>query len=149
MSVVFVDTNVLVYRYDQSEPVKQQIASEWLNTLWQRKAGRTSTQVLQELYVTLTRKLTRGLDSSDARTIVAALEAWKPVSADANLIHTAWELEDAHSFSFWDALIVAAALRSSSTILLTEDLQDGMAIGSLTIINPFTSGAPTALVHDG
>lgn len=149
MSVVFVDTNVLVYRYDQTEPVKQRIASEWLETLWRRKAGRTSTEVLHELYVTLTRKLSRGLDPSDARTIVRALEAWKPLPSDAELLHTAWELEDAHSFSFWDSLIVAAALRTSSTILLTEDLQDGMTIGPLTITNPFTSGASTAVIHDG
>lgn len=149
MSVVFVDTNVLVYRYDQTEPAKQRIASEWLETLWRRKAGRTSSQVLHELYVTLTRKLSRGLDPSDARTIVQALEAWKPVSSDADLIQAAWNLEDAYSISFWDALIVAAALRTRSTILLTEDLQDGMTIGSLTITNPFMSDAPTVLIHDG
>jgi predicted nucleic acid-binding protein len=146
---VFVDTNVLVYRYDQTEPAKQRIASEWLEALWRRKAGRTSTQVLHELYVTLTRKLSRGLEPSDARIIVQALEAWKPVSSDANLIHAAWELEDAHSFSFWDALIVAAALRTRSNILLTEDLHDGMTIGSLTITNPFKGGASLALIHDG
>jgi predicted nucleic acid-binding protein len=106
-------------------------------------------QVLHELYVTLTRKLSRGLDPEVARTVVRALEAWKPVTSDAALVHSAWELESSCSFSFWDALIVAAALRANASILLTEDLQDGLAVGSLTITNPFISAAPGELIHDG
>jgi predicted nucleic acid-binding protein len=148
MSVIFVDTNIFVYRYDRSEPAKQRVALAWLDALWRARSGRISTQVLHELYVTLTRKLSRGLEPGDARTIVRALEAWKPVTSDAAMLHAAWELEDAYSFSFWDALIVAGALRTNASILLTEDLQDGMSIGSLTVTNPFTSAPPAELIHD-
>lgn len=149
MSVTFVDTNILVYRYDSSEPAKQKLASAWLETLWRTRTGRTSRQVLHELYVTLTRKVSRPLDPSAARTVTRSLEAWGPVESSAVLLTAAWLLEDRYSLSFWDALIVAAAHEVNASVLLTEDLQDGMAIDSLTIVNPFIAGPPAGLVHDG
>ncbi|MDX1582285.1 MAG: PIN domain-containing protein [Thermoanaerobaculia bacterium] len=149
MTSIFVDTNVLVYRYDLTETRKQRVAEEWLTALWKTRAGRISTQILQELYVTLTRKLSRGLRTGEARTIVQALEAWTPLPIEPSLIREAWRIEDRHQISFWDALVVAAALRSGSTILLTEDLQDGMEVGSLRVLDPFsTDRTGTETIHD-
>jgi len=116
----FVDTNVLVYARDASEPEKQPVARTWMQWLWKRQAGRLSTQVLQEFYQTVTRKLQPGLDPTVARAEVRDLGAWNPVAVDGALLEHAWALEDKHRFSWWDALIVAAACQSECQFLLTE-----------------------------
>ena len=76
---VFVDTNVLVYARDASERDKQRRASAWMAHLWRTGSGRLSVQVLQEYYVTVTRKLQPGLPKKDARADVQDLLAWKPL----------------------------------------------------------------------
>ena len=81
---VFVDTNVLVYRHDRSDPRKQARADDWIRLLVQRRTARTSFQVLQEFYVTLTRKLRPGFDAREAREIVRDLSVWRPVTVDSH-----------------------------------------------------------------
>lgn len=134
---VFVDTNVLVYVRDRTDEAKQRRAAEWLAELWGSGAGHVSHQVLQEYYVTLTAKLDPPREPADAREDVLALTAWRPVGTDGDLMEDAWDVQDEYGFSWWDALIVAAALRSGARYLLTEDLQAGQRIGPLVVINPF------------
>lgn len=136
---VFVDTNVLVYRHDSSDPAKQARADDWYAYLWRSRSGRLSVQVLQELYATLTRKLKPGMESPRARRIVRALGAWEPLGIDLATIERAWILEQRNSLSWWDALIVAAAQTTGCRILLTEDLQDGQAFGEVRVVDPFAS----------
>lgn len=136
---VFVDTNVLVYRHDSSDPVKQARADDWYVYLWRKRTGRLSVQVLQELYSVLTRKLKPGMEAPEARRIVRALGAWTPLSIDLAVIERAWMLEQRSSLSWWDALIVAAARTSECEILLTEDLQDGQTFGQVRVVDPFAS----------
>ena len=140
---VFVDTNVLVYRHDSSDPAKQARADDWYAYLWRSRTGRLSVQVLQELYSVLTRKLRPGMEASRARRIVRTLGAWVPLSIDLSTIERAWRLEQSNSLSWWDALIVAAAQTSECAILLTEDLQDGQTFGQVRVVNPFASGERT------
>lgn len=137
--LVFVDTNVLVYHRDSTEPQKQRQAALWMAYLWEAGAGRVSQQVLQEYYVTVTRKLEPGLSVDEAREDVAALSAWNPLAPDAELLEDAWAIEDRYGLSFWDALIAAAARRLGCTTLLTEDLQDGQELGNLTVRSPFSA----------
>lgn len=134
---VFVDTNVLVYVRDLSEPEKQRRAAEWVAALWDTGLGRLSYQVLQEYYVTLTAKLDLQRPAEDVREDVGALRAWNPVGTDHATIERAWDIQDRYGSSWWDALIVAAALQSGCRYLLTEDLQSGQVIEKLTIICPF------------
>lgn len=136
---VFVDTNVLVYRFDAAKPEKQRAAEAWLSRLWENRAGRLSYQVLREFYVTVTRKLTDSLDTDQARRAVRSLMAWNPVPSDDRLIESAWDLEDRYALSWWDALIVAAARRQSCAILLSEDLQEGQDLGAVRVVNPFST----------
>ena len=75
----FVDTNVLVYARDAISPKKQQQAHSWLEQLWRQKTGRLSYQVLQEYYITVTQKLSPGLEISDARDDVRVFETWNPI----------------------------------------------------------------------
>ena len=136
---VFVDTNVLVYRHDTSEPAKQARAEDWYQYVWRRRAGRVSFQVLQELYSMLTRKLAPRFDVPGARALIRDLGAWQPVAADPALLERAWRLEDRFSLSWWDALIVAAAQASECRVLLTEDLQDRQVFETVRVIDPFAT----------
>jgi predicted nucleic acid-binding protein len=133
---VFVDSNVLVYARDSSEADRQPRAQEWLDRLWRRGVGRLSVQVLHEFYVTVTQKLDPGLPSDEARQDVGDLLRWGPLAMDGRLIQSAWMLQDRYSVAFWDALIIAAARRSTCEYLLSEDLQDGQDFDGTRVVNP-------------
>jgi predicted nucleic acid-binding protein len=133
--LTFVDTNVLVYAEDGREPARRDIAVRVLNELWSLGRGVLSTQVLQEFYNAGTRKLR--MPPAVARGIVAQYAEWPVVETTAQLIVSASILHERHGFSFWDAMVVEAALLSGATTLLSEDLQDGRRIGALTIRDPF------------
>ncbi len=132
---VFVDTNVLIYALDSTDPKKQQAAKAWRMNLWDSQTGRVSFQVLQEFYAQVTRKWPsfRTL----ARAEVRDLLTWEPVPVDAVLLHRSWDVQDRYQLSFWDSLIVAAAKSASCGFLLTEDLQSGQDFDGLVVINPF------------
>jgi len=134
---VFVDTNVLVYCRDASEPEKQAKAAAWMAALWERRVGRLSYQVLQEFYVTVTAKLAPGLAPGAARRNVRALLSWHPLPVDTRVLEGAWLLQDRYGFSWWDALIMAAAQAAGCRYLLSEDFQTGMEVGDLMVIHPF------------
>ena len=136
----FVDTNIFVYFRDASEAEKQKTASLWLKRLWERQEGRISWQVLNEYYVTVTQKLKPGLDQAMARADVRNLMSWNPILVDGAIMEKAWGLQDHYKFSWWDSLIIAAALEAGCTTLLSEDLHHGQYIHGLTIINPFVTG---------
>lgn len=140
----FMDTNVLVYARQVDEVVKQPAAAAWLAHLWESSEGRVSTQVLNEYYVTVTRKLDPPVTTADARADVADLGNWDPIGIDGDLIGTAWEIEDRFGFSFWDSLVVAAAKAAGCDTLLTEDLQHGQDLDGLRVVNPFEEAPPGA-----
>ena len=134
---VFVDTNVLVYTRDTSEPQKQKQAMGWMSHLWDRRTGRLSFRVLQEYYVTVTEKLDPGLAPEVARRDVRLLFSWQPIHLDAHILEGAWRMQDHYELSWWDALIVSAAQASKCNYLLTEDLKENQKLESVRIINPF------------
>lgn len=134
---VFVDTDVLVYARDTANPAKQARAEAWMRHLWERRAGRLSSQVLQEYYVTVTANLQPGLDPETARNDVRGLLTWAPFAVDAVTIEDAWSLQDRYGLTWWDGLIVAAARTGRCGILLSEVLSDGQDHGGTTVVNPF------------
>lgn len=134
---VFVDTNVLIYARDTSEPVKQPLARAWLDHLWATGDGRLSYQVLHEYYTTVTRKLKPGLSRETARADARDLSAWQPVVLDRIVLEDAWSLETRFQLSFWDALIVASARAAGCSHLLTEDLQHDQDLDGLRVVDPF------------
>ena len=136
---VFVDTNVFVYQHDDSEPDKKSRADDWITLLVRRRAGRLSFQVLQELYVTLTRKLKPGTTAAEARLIVRDLCLWQPVTIERAILERGWQLQERHALSWWDSLIVAAAQSCECRVLLSEDMQHGHVFGSLRVVDPFES----------
>ncbi len=134
---VFVDANVLVYSRDASEPEKQPLAVEWLAFVWRTRTGRLSFQVLHEYYVTVTGKLKPGLDPEAARQDVRNLLQWAPVRLDAAALEGAWAIQSRYRLSFWDSLIASTAQIAGCDVLLTEDLQDGLLVDRLRVVNPF------------
>jgi predicted nucleic acid-binding protein len=135
--LTFVDTNVIAHAHDRSEPEKRSRAASLLSRLWRRRSGVVSTQVLQELYVVLTRKLPRPLTSGSARELLALYAQWHVVEVDVALVLAAAHSEARHRLSFWDALIVEAASRAGATHLVSEDLQAGRLVRGVRITNPF------------
>ncbi len=134
---VFVDTNILVYAYDSTAGDKHETAKKELAALWDSGQGLISTQVLQELYVTLTRKVPKPVSPDLARPIIQDFLQWKVIINDGASILEAIEIQQKHGLSFWDALVVQAAVRGGADILLTEDFEHGRAFDRLTVRNPF------------
>ncbi len=142
---IFVDTNVLVYRRDSEQGEKQALARAWMERLWARRSGRLSFQVLQEYYVTVTAKLSPGLDSESARSDVRSLLSWHPITVDKRVLEGAWVIQDHYQLSWWDALIVAAAQVADCRFLLTEDLQDGQELGEVRVVSPFKNSPESVI----
>ena len=134
---VFVDTNVLVYLQDGSEPAKQSCAKAWIAFLAHHRAARISFQVLLEFYATLTHKLEPRFEAGEAKEIVRKFSVWQPMAIDFPILEKAWLVQQFHHLSWWDALIVAAAQACECSTLLTEDLQHGQVIGEIRVIDPF------------
>ena len=131
----FLDTNVFVYLFDHDAPGKQQRAREIVQHIG--AAAVLSTQVLQEFYVSVTRKLATPLPAADAEGAVHDLAALEVVVIDVPMVKRAVVLSRAESPSFWDALIVEAARAHGCSLLLSEDLQDGRVFGDLRVENSF------------
>jgi predicted nucleic acid-binding protein len=138
---VFVDTNVLVYAHDVSTGLKHEKARSLVARLWQERTGAVSTQVLQELYVSLRRKAGRPLASEEARALVADYLRWEVVINSGESILEAIALEQRYGISFWDALVVQSARSCGAEILYSEDLSDGQVYESVRVTNPFGSSA--------
>jgi predicted nucleic acid-binding protein len=132
----FVDTNVLIYAHDVDAKERNQKARTVLNELWDERSGVLSMQVLQELYVNVTRKIETPLSKDAARRIVNSYSMCCMQTTAAEL-DVAFQIEDEAGIGFWDALIVASAVKSGSVRILSEDLNDQQIIAGTRIENPF------------
>jgi predicted nucleic acid-binding protein len=133
----FVDTNVFVYLFDRDAPAKRAVAGGILESHGGSRQLTLSTQVLQEFFVTVSRKLGKPLPLDQALEATQNLAALPMVLIDPEMVLAAIELSGRHRLSFWDALILQAARRAGCTSVLSEDLQDGFRLGELRVENPF------------
>jgi len=133
----FVDTNVLVYAFEKQDSTKKHVAQGLMNQLMDEDRLRLSTQVLQELFVTLTSKVSRRCSGEEALAVLEDLTAWPVATIDYAAIRTAARLSEQAKLSFWDALVVASAAGAGAEILYTEDLNEGQEILGVLIRNPF------------
>lgn len=132
----FVDSNILIYAFDVDSGVRHDRAKHVLKELWNEKSGAVSMQVLQEFYNIVTRKIASPLPRAMARRIVRQYARWCVPTGPAD-IEVAFSLEDAAQISFWDALMVAAAVKAGAKKILTEDLNHGQKIAGILIEDPF------------
>lgn len=134
---VFLDTNILAYQFDASEPEKQETARRLLTT-----AGHTfvvSTQVLLELFTVTTRKLRPPLPVPAARVALERLSSLTVVPADADLVLRAAGTAADHGLSIWDAMILEAAVLAGCDELWTEDLASGATLRGVRVVDPFAT----------
>ncbi len=134
----FVDANVLVYAFDSSAARKQQAAQQLLERLWESNTGCVSVQVLQEFFVTITKKVPRPLPVDDAKARIREFAAWTVFTPSADDIVAAIDLQTEAKIGFWDAMIVLAAAESECDVLWTEDLNDLQLLRGVRIRNPLT-----------
>ena len=132
----FVDTNILVYAHDVDAKDKCMVARRILHELWSSRSGTLSPQVLQEFYVTVTRKVAKPLSKRVAREIVDDFSVWC-IATTAPEMAAAFRIEDVAKIGFWDALICASALKAGAQRILSEDLNAGQKIAGIRIENPF------------
>jgi len=133
----FVDTNILIYAEDRAAGKKHELAKALVLDLWNTADGVLSVQILQEFYVNVTRKLKKPLSSAKARQIIDEYLTWTVVENTKSLLSAALQLHHDAQLSFWDAMVVQAAISSGCDRLYTEDLNAGQRFGSLTLVNPF------------
>ena len=133
----FVDANILVYAFDASAGDKKRRAETLLARLWDTGTGTLSVQVLQEFFVVITGKVPQPLAPRDAAERVREFTAWPVFSPGAHDVLGAIALQQESKLSFWDALIVHAAVESGCETLWSEDLKDGHAIRGVRIRSPF------------
>lgn len=133
----FFDTNVLVHLFDADSPDKRKKA----RALFQKHADAgdilLSTQVLQEFYVTVTRKFARHLDAAAAAEAVSNFAELPMVQIDGKLVVSAIHRSRNSQLSFWDGLIVQAALEGHASTLYSEDMQHGQVLDGLRVVSPF------------
>lgn len=133
----FVDTNVFVYAVIDDDPERQSIASDLVGRLAESEVLQTSTQVLQELYVVLTRKVRRKFTPREALAYLDRIARAPVAGIDYGVVREAAELSARHTLSMWDALVIVAAARLGAERLYSEDLQHGRRILGVEIVNPF------------
>lgn len=137
----FVDTNILMYAHDRSTGAKHRLAVSLVEGLWDSGHGVLSTQVLQELCVNLRRKATPPLPVSQVRQLIRDYSTWEIVTNTSESVLQAIEIEARYKVSFWDALILHAAMDSGASVLYSEDLATGQSYGGVHVVNPLASPA--------
>jgi predicted nucleic acid-binding protein len=133
----FLDTNIIVYAFDTSAKRKHEIAKQILIDLWDSGRGLLSTQVLQEFYVTVTQKIPKPLDRKLAAQAIKDLLHWDIVINDGDAIIEAIGIQAKHKYSFWDAMIIQAAIKGGAELILSENLDRGRKIQGVALRNPF------------
>ena len=138
MSGDFIDTNIFIYLFDETDDRKRAIAEQLIQQALETRNACISYQVIQETLNVVTRKLPSPMSTENARRFLEQIliPLWQTMPSPA-LYQQGLELQARYGFSFYDALIVAAALESGCTRLYTEDLQHGQQVGELLIENPF------------
>jgi predicted nucleic acid-binding protein len=131
----FFDTNVLVYAYDDDAPAKQKRAVALVADHRRAGTGVLSLQVLQEYFVTVTKKLQ--VDPGVARRKVELLAEFDVATPEVADVLAAIDLHRLHGFSFWDALVLRAAKQTGCSVLFTEDMQEAREVDGVRIVNPF------------
>jgi predicted nucleic acid-binding protein len=133
--IIFVDSNVLIAAQDGCDTALQAAAQAWMTWCWKKRAGRISTQVLNEFYEGSIKAF--GLSEKTAitpahvRLHVRRLREWQPPHLDRYAVDGAWDLQDRHGLSYWNALIVSSALQQGCTHLLSLELASLVPSGEL------------------
>ena len=132
----FFDTNILAYEFERKDLDKREVAKKLLEK-WRPSGNMViSVQVLQELYVVLTRKM--GVPEEDAAKVIESYARLPVIETDVGLVLHGVEISRRYKISFWDSLIVAAAIRGNCRVIFSEDMAHKMKIEGVEVVNPFS-----------
>jgi predicted nucleic acid-binding protein len=145
---LFVDTNVLIYALDPSDPLKRRVSADLLRQTIKSHTLTLSPQSLNECYRVLSDRR-RLMPVDQARAYVKTLAPWAIAPLDAATTERAWAVQDTAKLSWWDSLMVAAALRADCRLFISEDLSDGQVIDGMRIASPFTTAFGKLLGRGG
>ncbi len=132
----FVDTNLFVYAHDRTAGDKRERARALISELWQSREGCVSIQVLQELFVNLTRKVPKPLPPEEATTLISDISRWRVHTPQPADVLSAIELHRQADVSFWDAMILTSARALGCGVLYSEDLNTGQAYDGVLVLDP-------------
>ena len=135
----FVDTNVFVYAYDVTAGDKHSRARGLVEELWDSREGCLSVQVLQEFFVTTTRKIPKPLDTAAASRIIDDLAYWHVHAPAAADVLAAADIHRRTGASFWNAMVLRSAKELGCQTLHSEDLNAGQSYEGVQVRNPFAS----------
>lgn len=140
-TLFFLDTNIFVYALLASEPLKKQRALELVEQALASHLGCVSYQVVQEFANVATRKFAQRFTNEECKQFIdAAMQPLNRVASSPELINSALDLQSDTHYSFYDCLVLSAALQAGANVLYTEDLQHNQLLGGvLRIVNPFLS----------
>ena len=145
-TVFFLDTNIFVYALLASEPLKKR-ALQLVEQALASHLGCVSYQVIQEFANVATRKFAQRFSPEQCRQFIdVAMQPLNPVPSSPELLNAALDLQADTRYSFYDSLVIAAAMQAGADVLYTEDLQHNQLVGgTLRIVNPFLMVANDAL----
>ena len=132
------DTNVLIYALDPDEPGKRKVSADLLRMTISNHTLTLSPQSLNEAYRVLTQRRVT-MPAAAVRSFLSTLAPWAIAPLDAETTKRAWAVQDETKYSWWDCLMLAAALRAGCRLFVSEDLADGMTVSGMRIANPFTA----------
>jgi predicted nucleic acid-binding protein len=133
----FVDTSILVYAHDVTAGDKHDRARALVEELWDTREGCLSVQVLQEFFVTTTRKIPKPLGATAAARVIDDLAHWHVHTPAAGDVLAAIDIHQRTGASFWDAMIIRSAKELGCGVLHSEDLNSGQAYQAVQVHNPF------------
>ena len=138
----FIDSNVLVYMYDTSEPLKQRLSEELVASLVRNEKGAVSVQVLGEFFNSVTRRIANPLSVEEADKAVEAIGSSSTLAIldiDMPMVRRAIDTHSMYGTTYWDSLIIAAAERAGCAAILSEDYNTGQSYHSILAVNPFSN----------
>lgn len=135
--IAFIDTNIWVYAVDEREPAKQFKAKNYITKINQTHTIALSTQVMQEFFSATTRSGKSLLAPDVAIKHMEKMSGLQVMESNAQSVMAATSLMREHKLSWWDSLILEAAIRAKADVLASEDGQAGRKFGRLRVENPF------------
>lgn len=135
----FIDSNVLIYAYNEAEPQKQSVATELIASFLENRNAVVSVQVLGEFFRVVTRRIPNPLSVEQATLVIDALESLQVLDIDMAMVRRAIATHSRYGVNYWDSLIIAAAERSDCTHILSEDFNTGQSYHGILAVNPFVA----------
>jgi predicted nucleic acid-binding protein len=132
----FVDTNLFVYAHDRTAGRKREAARALISSLWESREGCVSVQVLQELFVNLTRKVPKPLTAQEAMNLISDISHWRTHAPRPADVLSAIELHEKIGVSFRDTMILTSARALDCGILYSDDLNPGQTYAGVLVVNP-------------